>query len=73
VYHRCFLSGVSVPLSPSRSRIVEAVCILLCQKYPESQMSSGAGKVNGLKYFSKILLCRWPEKNLPVQVEANPE
>ena len=43
VHHRCFLSGVSALLSPVRSRIVEAVCILLCQKYPKAQTSSGAG------------------------------
>ena len=44
MFHRCFLSGVSVPLKPSKSRIVEAVCILLCQKYPEAQKTFGAGK-----------------------------
>ena len=45
-------NGVSVPLSPAKSRIVEAVCILLCQKYPEAHMSSGAGKAINLKCLS---------------------
>ena len=35
---------VSVPLNLAKSRIVKAVCILLCQKHPESQRTSGAGK-----------------------------
>ena len=49
MFHRCFLSGASVP---SKSRIVEAVCILLCQKYPETEMTSGAGKTSG---FNNLL------------------
>ena len=48
MYNRCFLSGVSVPFSPKKSRVVEAICILLCQKYPDSEMTSGAGKVSSL-------------------------
>ena len=43
--HRCFLSGVSVPLIPVKSRILEAVCILLCQKHPETWVTSDAGKI----------------------------
>ena len=31
---RCFLSAGSPASCPSRSRIVEALCILLCEKYP---------------------------------------
>ena len=49
VCHRFFLSGVSAPMSPRKSRVVEAICILLCQKNPDAQMSSGAGKVTGLQ------------------------
>ena len=52
MFDRCFLSGFSVPLKPSKSRIVEAVCILLCQKYPETQMTSGTGKTSG---FNNLL------------------
>ena len=52
MFHRFFLSGVSVPLKSSNSRVVEAVCILLCQKYPETEMSSGAGKTSG---FNNLL------------------
>ena len=44
MFHRYFLSGVSVPLKSSNSRVVEAVYILLCQKYPETQMTFGEGK-----------------------------
>ena len=53
MFYRCLLyGGVSVPLNPSKSRIVEALCILLCQKYPEAQMTSGAGKIMASKQFS---------------------
>ena len=52
MFHRCFLSGVSVPLKSSNSQVVEAVCILLCQKYPETQMTFGAGKTLG---FNNLL------------------
>lgn len=48
MFHRCILSGVSVPFKPSNSQIVEAVCILLCKKYPETQITSGASKTSGL-------------------------
>ena len=33
MFHRCFLSGRSVPLKSSKSRIVEAVYILLCLRH----------------------------------------
>ena len=46
MFHWCFLSGgVSVPLNLSKSRIVEALCILLCQKYPDTQMTFDPGKI----------------------------
>ena len=44
-----------MPLSPEQSRIVEAVCILLCQKYPDAQTSSGRGKANGHTFQSETL------------------
>ncbi|XP_065903579.1 uncharacterized protein [Dysidea avara] len=40
---RCFLSGVSVPLSLHESRIVEAICILLCNRHIKSGRTSSAG------------------------------
>ena len=46
---RYFLSRVSVPLSLKKSWVVEAICILLCQKYIDPQMSSDVGKVIGLQ------------------------
>ena len=52
MFHRCFLSGASVPFKPSKSRTVKAVCILLCQKYPETEMTSGTGKTSG---FNNLL------------------
>ena len=33
--HRCFLSAGSPALSPSRSRVVEAICLHLIQKHPQ--------------------------------------
>ena len=51
-----FLSGVSVPLSPCKSRVVEAVYILLCQKYFEAKRSSGTGKMNVLKCSISLLM-----------------
>ena len=56
VHLRCFLSGVSVPLSPCKSRVVEAVCILLCQKYFEAKRPSGTGKMNVLKCSISLLM-----------------
>lgn len=62
-----------MPLKPSKSRIVEAVCILLCQKYPEAQMTSGAGKIVSLSYsvVRSFHVCSWAEANLSVPVEAD--
>ena len=54
VCHRCFLSGVLAPISPRKSQVVEAICILLCQKNPDAQMSSGAGKVTGLQLHVQV-------------------
>ena len=54
MFYRCFLSGVLVPLKPSKSQVVKAVCILLCQKYPEAQITFGAGKTS----LSSILVGR---------------
>ena len=34
---RCFLSAGFPASTPAKSRVVEAVCILLCQKYPQSR------------------------------------
>ena len=42
LYHRCFLSGVSVPLSPHKSCIVEAIYILLCNRHIKSGRTSSA-------------------------------
>ena len=43
--HRCFLAGVSVPLPPTNSRIVEAICIILINKNVQSERTSGSGIV----------------------------
>ena len=43
--HRCFLAGVSVPLSPTKSRIVEAICIILTNNHAQSERTSGSGMV----------------------------
>ena len=37
---RCFLSGESPALLPSRSRLVEAICILLLQKFPTARKNT---------------------------------
>ena len=54
MFYRCFLSGVLMPLKPSKSQVVKAVCILLYQKYPEAQKTFGAGKTS----LSSILVGR---------------
>ena len=46
---RYFVSRVSVPLSLKKSQVVEAICILLCHKDIDPQMSSDASKVTGLQ------------------------
>ncbi|XP_065905191.1 uncharacterized protein [Dysidea avara] len=40
---RSLLSGSPSPLGPKESRIVEAVCILLCQRHLDAGRSSGSG------------------------------
>ncbi|XP_065894775.1 uncharacterized protein [Dysidea avara] len=40
---RCILAGVSVPLSPLKSRVVKAICLLLCTRHNVSTRTSGAG------------------------------
>ena len=34
-YHRCFLAAGSPASSPAKSRVVEALCIHLCEKFPQ--------------------------------------
>ena len=45
----CHEVSISVPLRPKKSRVVEAICILLYHKYTNAQLSSGAGKITGLQ------------------------
>ena len=40
---------------PAKSRIVEAVWILLCQKYSEAQGSYGTYEISDFKRLSEIL------------------
>ncbi|XP_065902068.1 uncharacterized protein [Dysidea avara] len=49
---RCLLSGVSVPLSPLKSRIVEALCILLTTRHGQSKRTTDA---NGKRRY----VSRW--------------
>ena len=46
-----FSLGYWPQLVPGRA---EAICILLCQKNPDVQMSSGAGKVTGLQLHVQV-------------------
>ena len=39
--HRCFLSAGSPASSPAKSRLVEAICILLCAQYPQPRRERG--------------------------------
>lgn len=41
---RCFLSGGSPATSPSKSRVVEALCILLTEKHPSPRRQSSPGR-----------------------------
>lgn len=38
---RCFLSAGSPASSPAKSRLVEAICILLCAQYPQPRRERG--------------------------------
>ncbi len=42
--HRCFLSAGSPATSPSKSRVVEALCILLTEKHPSPRRHSSPGQ-----------------------------
>ncbi|XP_065898953.1 uncharacterized protein [Dysidea avara] len=54
---RALLAGVSIPLPPAKSRIVEAICCLLSLKYQSSQMTSGAGgKLRIYQHQSTLIL-----------------
>ena len=44
LFIRCFLSGGSPASTPAKSRVVEALCILLCQKYRQSRKEVDLGK-----------------------------
>ena len=41
---RCFLSAGFPASSPAKSRVVEALCLLLCEKFPQSRREVHAGK-----------------------------
>ena len=45
LFNRCFLSAGSPASSPAKSRVVEALCILLCQRHSISKREVKAGKV----------------------------
>lgn len=42
--YRCFLSAGSPATSPSKSRVVEALCILLTEKHPNPRRHSSPGR-----------------------------
>ena len=66
--HRCFLSGVSEPLSPLKSQIVEALCIMLANKYLQSERTSNAGM---MYCADKHIFYRRPKENLRIKVEVD--
>ena len=54
--HRCFLSGGAPASSPSKSRVVEALCIHLCEKYPTGRKESvGSGRPKIISRFKMIV------------------
>ena len=52
VPHRCFLSGGSPASSPSLSRVVETICIRLCDKITQPRTGVGADG-------QKVYISRW--------------
>ena len=75
MFYRCFLrgflSGILVPLKPSKSQVVKAVCILLCQKYPEAQKTFGAGNTSLSSILVVKLPCRGPEASSIVDIDTD--
>lgn len=53
--HRCFLSGGSPALSPSKSRVVEAICIRLCDKHTQPRRSVESGRRGYVSRWKLIL------------------
>ena len=54
--YRCFLSAGSCP---SRSRVVEALCILLCEKYPHPRKERDS---QGRRAYTSRYVCMYVHK-----------
>ena len=52
---RCFLSAGFSASSPMKSRVVEALCLLLCEKFPQSHREVRAGKPSTTSRWKLIL------------------
>ena len=59
-----------MPLSPLKSRIVEALCIMLTNKYLRSERTSSAGMMVMLYCAHKHKFYRRPKENLHIKVEV---
>lgn len=72
---KCFLSAGSPASTPAKSRVVEAVCILLCQKYRQSKREVDSGKIT-YKSRWKLIISEYSSirarlLNSPVLEEIN--
>ena len=52
---RCFLSAGSPASSPTKSRVVEAQCVLLCEKYPHQCKEMHRGKATYTSRWKLVL------------------
>ena len=57
--YRCFLSAGSPASCPSRSRVVEALCILLCEKYPHPRKERDS---QGRRAYTSRYVCMYVHK-----------
>ena len=54
-FFRCFLSAGSPASSPARSRVVEAICIRLCQRHPHARREVCEGRPRYTSRWKLIL------------------
>lgn len=64
-FHRCFLSAGSPASFPSKSRVVEAICLKLCDRYTQPRRERSGGKTRHISRYSPIGFISTPQLESP--------